>query len=267
MSLVDVILELCGGPESPIRSKKFVKRLIDGRRVKVRGAPATISTRKVHPGDTITVDATPFERRAEITVLFEDPSLLVIDKPAHVTCTADDLISKCPHSHSLFLVHRLDKETSGVMILARTQSAKLDIEKQFQERKVHKKYIAMVKGIVEDEKGLIQNTIGKIGERGGQPIHGPLRPPEGKTAITSWTLLKTGEQFSSILCEPSTGRTHQLRVHLAGIGHPILGDKLYADTVDGLDRHLLHALSIQFSHPITGTLLEFTSPLPSAFNL
>ncbi len=211
-------------------------------------------------GDDGAVKSEDFNRfrykKEKTPVLFEDKDLLIINKPSGVV------------SEGKFLVHRLDKETSGVLVLAKNQSMQEAMEALFKKREVHKIYLAIVDGKVAQDEGVIDNALGKIHSYQGQTIYRAVDAKKGKRAITSWKCLKRGKQASLLQCEPYTGRTHQIRAHLSGMGHPILGDVQYGKRFCCTfhpQRNMLHAYRIQFKHPSTGQKMDIVAPIPSDF--
>lgn len=220
----------------------------------------------------------------EPTILFEDADLVVVDKPAGMIVHPDG-----KHDYQaldawltakygpIFLVHRIDRETSGVLAVARSEKAYEFIKKQFKDRTVRKTYRAFVHGTFKDERGIIDRPIGSA--RGGL---GPrsARDPYGTTrdAVTMYKVVRngsspstelgtTGEPVAYIEVFPKTGRTHQIRVHMAGVGHPIIADRLYGSgrpALFGFERLALHALSLALVHP-KGEEMTFTAPLPADF--
>jgi 23S rRNA pseudouridine1911/1915/1917 synthase len=197
----------------------------------------------------------------ESTVIFEDGHLLVIDKPPGLQ--VDELQKKHPDYH---LVHRLDRDTSGVMVIAKTPPAHGALKKQFHARAVKKTYRAFLYGTVE-ERGIIEKPIGSA--RGGA---GPrsARAPYGKLreAKTIYRRIAAAGGMSYVEVFPKTGRTHQIRVHFAAIGHPVIADKQYApgrEAALGFKRHALHALSLAFLHPETKKAMHCSAPLPPDF--
>lgn len=207
------------------------------------------------------------------TILFEDADLVVVDKPAGMIVHPDG-----KHDYpaldawlrekygEIFLVHRIDRETSGVLAVARNEKTYEFIKQQFKDREVRKTYRAFVHGTFKDERGIIDRPIGSA--RGGA---GPrsARDPYGTTrdAVTMYKRIQNGDGVAYIEVFPKTGRTHQIRVHMAGIGHPIVGDVLYGSgrpPVLGFNRLALHALTLSLTHPTKGEM-TFTAPLPADF--
>lgn len=209
----------------------------------------------------------------EPTVLFEDSELIVVDKPSgmivysdgkHDYPSLDDWLKD--RYKEFHFVHRLDRETSGVLVLARTEATHQFLKEQFQEREVRKIYRAFVHGVIHDERGIIDKPIGSArggrGPRTTKNAHGMLRE-----AITTYKVLERGSEASYVEVFPKTGRTHQIRVHFASIQHPVVCDQLYAPSrpkLFGFERLALHALSLSFKHP-EGREVTFTAPLPEEF--
>jgi len=162
------------------------------------------------------------------------------------------------------IVHRLDKETSGLMMIAKSQQAHHDLTKQIKERKIIKKYIALVHGVVKDRAGFIEAPIGRDQKHGNRMAVSDIASREAKTYFE---IIKNFESFTLLLLRLYTGRTHQIRVHLKFIGHPVVGDKLYGPRKDkkpfiSITRQALHSQYLQFTHPVNHQVLSFTSPLP-----
>ncbi len=165
------------------------------------------------------------------------------------------------------IVHRLDRDTSGVLLLAKTQDAFYFLKEQFKNREIQKSYHAFVYGEVRDPHGTINKTIGRSRNDFRLWTAGKAKGGKLREAITRWTLLGAGNGFSYLALEPKTGRTHQLRVHLKAIGHPIVCDKRYSPKKEcalGFKRLALHALEISFKHP-NGTLMLLEASLPKDF--
>jgi RluA family pseudouridine synthase len=227
----------------------------------------------------------------DITVLFEDADLLVIDKPAGVLSVPgrqggisirEVLERQRGEPQDFRLVHRLDRDTSGVMVLTKHVDAQRIVSEQFGGRSVSKQYLAIVRGVPEDESGLIHAAIAEDPRRAGRMI---ISDADGKPAQTRWRLVERLAFASLIRCWPLTGRQHQIRVHMKLMGMPLLVDALYGDSeafylsqAKGnyhasrrheerplIGRLTLHAEQIQFTHPGTGQTVQFQSPLPRDF--
>lgn len=211
----------------------------------------------------------------EPTILFEDEHLIVLDKPSglivypdgkHDYPALDAWLSKKYGEGNFFFVHRLDRETSGVMAVARDEETQEFLKAQFQNREVRKIYRAFVHGPIKEERGIIDKPIGNsrggLGPRSVKSPHGLLRE-----AITAYRTILYTPEATYVEVFPKTGRTHQIRVHFASIQHPIVSDQLYAPTrpkLLGFNRLALHALSLSIKHP-SGKEMTFTAPLPPEF--
>ncbi len=234
---------------------------------------------------------------AELTVpvLHEDADLLVVDKPAHLPMHADgpfvqntlvQVLRQRLQVPTLDLVHRLDRETSGVLVLAKSARATKSLLAQFAAHSVQKNYLAVVRGLVAAD-GAIDAAIGHS-STSSIALRRAVGPTarDAKSAHTQFTVVQRGPSATLLRCVPRTGRTHQIRVHLESVDHPILGDKLYgvpdADYLafvhavkehgdarrvpaDRPHRQLLHAESLAFLHPATGAAVAFTVPAPALF--
>ena len=207
-----------------------------------------------------------------IRLLFRDPHLLILDKPTLLLSVP----GRHPLNHDCLLnrlsvrypgvsaVHRLDLDTSGVMVIPRHREALSRLARQFQERRIDKSYTARVAGQVTEDIGEIDLPL---------VADWPNRPKQkvcfetGKQALTRWKVLSRDDNSSLLALTPVTGRSHQLRIHMREIGHPILGCDFYAPgaVLNAAPRLLLHATSLRFAHPLSGEILTAHSPAPSAF--
>ena len=158
------------------------------------------------------------------------------------------------------IVHRLDKDTSGLIVVAKKNEAHYSLAKQFQDHTIKRKYVALVKGKVEFDEGIIDLPIARH-PRSREKM--TINYADSKSAQTIYRVLKRFTDYTFIELMPKTGRTHQLRVHLAYIGHPILGDIKYGVRSDKISRPALHAQVLGFSHPATGKYIEFSTDLPA----
>jgi 23S rRNA pseudouridine1911/1915/1917 synthase len=173
-------------------------------------------------------------------------------------------LSSGSEEHRPGIVHRLDKETSGCIVVAKNDRTHAALSAQFADRQVKKTYLAIVRGILRHTKGTVELSIGR------HPVQRQKmtarRPPSGREAVTDYEVVGTRDGWSLVACLPRTGRTHQIRVHLQHLGHPIAGDPLYGKRGD-FARHLLHAWRLEFTHPSTGEAIRCEAPLPEDFGL
>jgi len=214
----------------------------------------------------------------ELPVLYEDEHILAVDKPAGLAVhggsgiahgVIERLRSARPQAKFLELAHRLDRETSGVLLLAKKRSALTALHEDLRERAMDKRYFVAVAGRVRDEKRRVAIALRKFSTGEGER-RVVVDEREGQAAETIFRRLARSEEFSFLEAQLLTGRTHQIRVHLAHIGHPVLGDEKYGDfTLNkalrkrGLRRMFLHAARLSFTHPATGEPVTVDSPLPA----
>ena len=212
----------------------------------------------------------------EFPILYEDDALLVVDKPSGVAVhggsgvsfgVIEQLRSARPQAKFLELVHRLDRETSGVLLLAKKRSALTNLHEQMREGKTDKRYLTLVAGKWLNAKQHVKLPLHKFNTQDGEKR--VMVREDGQAAHTVFALQKSWAEFSLLEAQLKTGRTHQIRVHLSHLGFPIAGDDKYGDfprnkalAKQGLKRMFLHAHSIALTHPLTGEPLRFTAPLP-----
>jgi len=211
-----------------------------------------------------------------IGVLYEDRDLLVVDKPPGLLTIATDRERERTAYHVLtdyvrkgnpksrnrvFIVHRLDRETSGVLVFAKSEEAKRRLQGQWEG--TEKRYLAVVHGTLKDKAGRITTCLA---ENRAHRVYVTPDPVKGKLSHTDYEALRETGAFSLLKVRLLTGRKHQIRVHLAEIGHPVVGDPRYGRGDDGHSRLALHALSVSFQHPFSGRRLTFEAPAPGWFN-
>jgi len=240
-------------------SVKALKRSIEGKLCRINGKIETFSTHILKAGDTVEIE---IDREAPVRfkplLLWEDDQLAAYDKPAGVVCE--------PKAFPGRLIHRLDKETSGVVLVAKNAKVLEQMIELFREKKIRKEYLAIVDGLVRNKTKTITSKLAPIHHFQGQTVYGSSA--KGQEALTEWELIGVGTKCSLLLCKPITGRTHQLRVHLKEAGHPIVGDYQYTRVFQcpcKAKRQLLHAYKIRFPHPITNREVEVIAPIPPDF--
>ena len=247
-------------------STRGIKKIIDMRGCFINGQSILISTRLVKCHDVIYVKEAAIQRaqipRKKIDILYEDESFLAINKPIDV-CSEIEAISRLLSNYQdIYLIHRLDKETSGVMLIAKGTDAKKVGEDLFRQRIIKKSYDAIVQGEMEENEGCIEtSSYGRLKTEHGQS-YWTGKADIGKIASTSWSLKRVKKGLSYLTLSPLTGRTHQLRVHLSELNYPIVGDPLYGNFELNASRMLLHAHTLKFNHPITDKKIYIEAPLP-----
>lgn len=258
-------------------SSRQIKKALENNHCQINRRTERFGSFTVGLGDTITLIEIPSEKTEKTTLnfvsercLYEDENFLIYDKPNGVPSDSPILLASVKRNHPfLALTHRLDRDTTGALVFAKNPSALHYISELFKNRDVKKSYLAIVDGSPKQTQGIIENTIGPLKRYQGQTIHGEITPPKGLQALTHWHLEKSGKDCALLQCSPATGRTHQIRVHLSSIGHPILGDFQYGNRFKCLfkpNRYLLHAEKISFPCPSNGQLIHVQAPLPTDFN-
>ena len=275
-------------------SRARVQALIDEARVKVDGAPATSPSAKVAAGAQFTISVPPaVEAEAKpqdipLDIAFEDEHLIVVNKPAgmvvHPAAGNPDgtlvnaLLHHCRGQLSGIggvarpgIVHRIDKDTSGLLVVAKSDAAHEGLAAQFAQHSVHRRYLAVCGGHPSPAEGTIEAKLGRSDANRKKMAVLDKNSSRGKHAITHYKVLKRLESSALLECRLETGRTHQVRVHCASIGHALLGDPIYGRTPKPLKnlllqakfaRQALHAAELGFLHPILGQELRFSADLP-----
>lgn len=251
-------------------SRSKAQTLVKGALVLVNDKLAS-SKYLIEPKDIITVLEKNKGAVPDIKIIFEDKDILVIDKPAGITShpapgESDTTISEIfadkytgkQDTEREMVVHRLDKGTSGIMVMAKNDAARASLVAQFAARKVNKTYVALVFGKVSPKEGVIDMPLARdlISKNRIAPAD------EGKDAKTLYSVTKYYTGYTLVKANPKTGRTHQIRVHFSAIGHPLYGDVRYGAKDTGAKRIFLHAAELSFLHPRTGGRVKFASPLP-----
>ncbi|HVK12710.1 MAG TPA: RluA family pseudouridine synthase [Gemmataceae bacterium] len=254
-------------------SRTRVKELLRDGRVAVNGAPTTRHNHPLRPGDLVTINrgrpAGHELERAGITIVFEDDSLLVIDKPAGLLTVATEAEKTDTAFARLsahlaarragrpYIVHRIDRETSGLLLFARSAVVRDRLQANWDG--VTKTYLAVVEGLPRPAEGIVENHLVEgrnLRVRAGSG-------PEAKRAVSRYRVTASRGPYSLVEVELETGRKHQIRVHLAGLGCPVIGDTAYGAKTNPAGRLGLHAWRLAFDHPATGERVELESPLPA----
>ena len=270
--------------ELPGYSRSRIQQLIRAGFIRLNRA-TTRPRQLVRSGDEIELSEPPLEKLdyqpepIPLDILFEDNDLIVINKPAGLVVhpgaghrehtLVNALLGHCATLSGIGgkerpgIVHRLDKETSGCLVVAKNDIAHRELSKQFAARTVEKIYLALVAGKLRKAADVIEEKIGR------HPVHRQrmrVTSLRGRTAKTEYRVIRSSDQASLIECRLHSGRTHQIRVHLHHLGHPVLGDKVYAPRVaKNFPRQMLHAWKLGFHHPRTGEWKRFEAQLPADF--
>lgn len=272
--------------QRPELSRSFLQTLIADGNIRVNDA-ARKPNYAVKAGDTITLEIPPpasttaHAEEIPLDVLYEDDALLAINKPSgmvvhpaagHETGTlVNALLSHAPeivtgNAERPGIVHRLDRDTSGVMLIAKNDLALHELQRQFAAREIHKAYLALVNGDVKTPHGKIDAPLAR--DPHDRKKIAIASTPHAREAITVFHVLARIEKYTLLRVEPETGRTHQIRVHLAFLKHPVVADSVYGKKKNdlGLVRQFLHAWRITFKHPQTHHEMTITAPLPAELN-
>ena len=246
--------------------------LVDGAAAKASGLVRGTETVSVEPAELPPIRATAEE--IPLTVLYEDESCIVIDKPAGMVVHAGagthsgTLVNALLHRFTALssiggelrpgIVHRLDRFTSGVLLVAKNDAAHRDLQTQFSSRQVQKTYLALVEGTLRGS-GRIEKPIARDPKN---RVRMTARMSTGRPSLTNWEALEILERFTFLKIDLGTGRTHQIRAHMSAIGHPVAGDKLYGAKPSEWNRYFLHAHRLAFRSPGSGERVTVESPLP-----
>lgn len=256
---------------SPGSSKTTLRSWIKEGRVQVDGAPVKTSDRIVAKGQTISIGPKSRFLDAGLKVLYEDNHLVVIDKPEGLLSvatnfekgeTAHAFLKKNYRPKVVFVVHRLDQDTSGVMLFALTPEARDGFKKMFEKHDMHRQYIAIVEGRFEEPKGTWESFLV---EDSNYVVRSTEDENHGQRALTHYIVRASKKGYSWLDVTLETGRKNQIRVHCQDAGHPIVGDKKYGAVSNPIKRLCLHSHVIGFKHPVTDKPLQFTSPVPDSF--
>lgn len=273
-------------------SRSQARRLIDDGDVLVDGKSARASQR-LKGGERVCLRRPPPQpsgivpEAIPLSILYEDAAILIVDKPAGMVVhpaagnprgtLVNALQFRCGDLSTIGgvmrpgIVHRLDKGTSGLMVIAKTDEAHRDLAEQFKRRRVSKRYTALVHGDLRGDEGVVDAPVGRHPVERKKMSTASRR---GKAALTRWRVLERYGAFTLLEAQIETGRTHQIRVHLGSLGHPVVGDSVYGGSkrtieppalravLKRLSRQALHASRLSFSHPVTGQEMAFDSPLP-----
>lgn len=267
-------------------TRSHVQKLIEEGLVTVNGQLATKKT-AVSSGDVIVFQVPPpeeleaKEENIPLEIIYEDDSLIVVFKPRGMVVhpangnqqgtLVNALLYHCKGRLSSIngvirpgIVHRIDKDTSGVLLVAKTDTAHLSLAEQIKEHTVKREYIALLDGVIKNDRGTVNKPIGRS-DKDRKKMAITMR--NSRNAITHYEVLERYQGYCLVKCQLETGRTHQIRVHMASLGHPVTGDTVYGQKKQKLFQkgQLLHAKTIGFIHPVSKEYMEFSRELPEEF--
>lgn len=266
-------------------SRSMIQKLLEEEKILVNGKSEKASY-KTKINDKITIEevqAKEIELKAQdipIDIIFEDNDIIVVNKPKGMVVhpangnpdgtLVNAIMNICKDSLSGIggeirpgIVHRIDKDTSGLLIIAKNDKAHINLSEQIKNREITKKYVALVRGVINENQATIDMPIG----RSDKDRKKMAVKKDGKKAVTHFDVIKRYNGFTYLDIKIDTGRTHQIRVHMAEIGYPIVGDMVYSNGKNpfGIEGQMLHAKSLDFIHPITGKNIHLEAPLPKYF--
>ncbi|MGE5348977.1 MAG: RluA family pseudouridine synthase [Actinomycetota bacterium] len=262
----------------PKKSRDNIKSLLRNRQVLVNGEPVTQFNHELKPGDTILISParpTGGLMSRNMRLVYEDEHIIVIDKNAGLLSMASDnekyltaynilsnYVKSQKPSNRIFIVHRLDRDTSGLMMFARSEKVQSLLQRDWKRNITDRTYVALVEGEVTEPEGEIRSYIY---ESRALVMHSTKNPEKGELAITRFRLLKSSRDFSLLEVTLETGKKNQIRLHMQEKGHSIAGDKKYGASSSPIGRLGLHASVLAFIHPVTGKKMRFESRIPAKF--
>ena len=262
----------------PHKNRNNIKSLLSNKQILVDGKVYTQFNHPLRSGQVVTVAANRAPETSQyrgLTILYEDPSLIVINKQAGLLSMAtskerdrtaygilSDYVKKQNPNNKIFIIHRLDRETSGVMMFARSEKVQRLMQESWNATTKERTYVALVEGVPEPERDTITSYLR---ESKALIVYSSQNPDNGQLSITNYKIVKTGNEYALLELELETGRKNQIRVHMQDIGHSIVGDAKYGATTDPIGRLGLHAEVLAFEHPITGAPMRFDAPVPKSF--
>ena len=260
------------------QSRNSVKSLLSSHRVSVDGAPVSQFNFKLYPEDTIIISNSPIKKktRSKLPIIYEDDDLIVINKPSGLLSIASDneksstayrmlsdYVQQKDKHNRVFVVHRLDEDTSGVFMIAKNVQIQQALQEHWNDIVKKRGYYAIVEGVMEKKSDTIKSYLKKNSQN---LMYSSKKAGDGQLAITHYKVIKANKNYSLLDVNIDTGRKNQIRVHLGERGHYIIGDDKYGKPANPIKRLGLHAYELDFIHPFTGKLVKFTAPMPKVFD-
>lgn len=262
----------------PDAKRTTLKNYLKYNQVMVNTTPTRQFDHQLKPGDVVKVNLTRefkvfYHRRLQI--VYEDEDIIVVNKgygllsvgtgkPNETTAYGllRDYVKWFNPANKIFVVHRLDRDTSGLMMFARTPQAKEAMQHNWNNMVLERKYVAVVEGVPDAEEGVVESYLA---ENSKFEVYSTDKPEEGQYALTRYKMLAHANGYALMELQLETGRKNQIRVHMSDLGHPIAGDRRYGAKTSPIHRLALHARTLRFAHPVTRKLMEFETPVPISF--
>jgi 23S rRNA pseudouridine1911/1915/1917 synthase len=264
----------------PEKNRKSVKSLLTHGHISVGNLVITQFNHPLLPGQEVVIHAGKAPRDVGIKglkIIYEDASLIVINKEAGLLSMGtekekvktaysllNEYVKRKNQENRIFIVHRLDRDTSGIMMFAKSEKVQQELQNHWQEAVLERGYVVIVEGVVTQEEGTVTSWLK---ENKNLVMYSSSTPGEGQKAVTHYKLLKASKHYSLVEVKLETGRKNQIRVHMQDLGHSIMGDKKYGSTHNPLKRLGLHAYLLFFRHPLTQEVLRFEAEIPREFHL
>lgn len=262
----------------PEKSRTAIKSLLAYKQITVDDLVTTQFNFQLKRGQTVYINKSKSDEKPRfrgLRIVYEDQDLIVIDKSSGLLSIASETekiktaysilseyVKRFDPKNLIFIIHRLDRDTSGLMMFAKSKRVQEKMQEAWKEAIVERVYVAVVEGIVEKEEGTITSWLK---ENKALVMFSSQIPDDGQKAITNYKVLKTGKQFSLLEIKLETGRKNQIRIHMKDLGFPVTGDKKYGAKLSPIGQMGLHARVLAFKHPVTGKALRFETPIPSKF--
>lgn len=260
------------------QSRNSVKSLLSNHRVSVDGAPISQFNFKLFKGDTVIISKTPIHKktRSNLPIIYENDEMIVINKPSGLLSIASDkekgstayrmltdYVQQKDKHNRIFVVHRLDEDTSGVLMVAKNPKLQAALQDNWNDLVKSRGYYAIVDGIMENKSGTIKSYLKKNSQN---MMYSSKKEGDGQFSVTHYKVIAKKDNYSLLDVHIDSGRKNQIRVHLGDIGHNVIGDDKYGNPSNPIKRLGLHAYELELVHPLTGKTLKFVAPVPKEFN-
>ena len=269
--LLEFLFEVLKG-----QSRNSVKSILSSKRVSIDGAPVTQFDFKLYPGDTVIISNNPIRKktRSNLPILYEDNEIIVINKPSGLLSIASDkeksstayrmlsdYVQQKGKHNRIFVVHRLDEDTSGVLMVAKNPEIQKALQDKWNDIVTKRGYYAIVEGQMPNKEGTVKSYL----KKNTQNLMYSSKDKNGQFSITHYKVMKENDKYSLLDVNIDTGRKNQIRVHMGDLGHYVVGDDKYGNPSNPLKRLGLHAYCLEYKHPMTGKIMKFTAPMPKEF--